>query len=82
MNLSALEIKKLKSLARGTKGTFLIEFLERIKSEVADIRSELKVKPELEREVRLAVCDVIDELLIANLQRYAQELEPANDDFS
>lgn len=82
MKFTDQELKKLKGLAKGTKGTFLIEYLERVKNEVADIRSELHVKPELEREVRLAVCNVIDELLIEPLKRHAQDTELPQDDWN
>lgn len=73
MKLDLKEQRQLRALAQSTKGTFLMEYLQKVKDEVADIRSNLKVKPEIEREVRLAVCDVIDELLIQRLSTLANE---------
>lgn len=82
MKLTDQELKKLKGLAKGTKGTFLIEYLQRVKDDVADIRSTLKVKPEIEREVRLGICEVIDELLIEPLKRHALEKELEQDNWN
>lgn len=82
MKLTDQELRKLKGLARGTKGTFLIEYLERVKNEVSDIRNKVDVPQEIDRPVREALCNVIDELLIEPLKRHAQEREILQDNWN
>lgn len=83
MKLTSREQDKLRAIARGTKGTFLIEYLEKIKSVVADVRTPLtNVRPEVEREVRIGICDVIDELLIQKFKVLADEITPPEDNFN
>lgn len=66
---------KFKTVAGGTRGQYLLEYLEEVKREVSDVRNPLKVKPEIDREVRLAVCDVIDDLLVAKIKFYRGTVE-------
>lgn len=58
----------LKSLSANLKGTQIYEFLEEIKLGVADVRRPLNIKPEIEIEVRKALCEVIDEMIIRRLK--------------
>lgn len=81
MILNSNENKRFKSLAQSAKASFLLEYLEKVKDEVADVRTTLKVKPDFEREVRIALCDVIDELLIEPLKRQSTEITPPEDDY-
>lgn len=58
----------LKTLSATVKGTQLYEFLDEVKLSVADIRRPIDVKPEIEIEVRKAVCEVIDEMIVQRLK--------------
>lgn len=69
---------KLARLAKGQYGNMLIEVLRDVQDQVADLRTIVKVKPEVEREVRLATIELIDSLLIQRLQVLAGELAPPN----
>lgn len=71
----------IKKIAKSGQKKNLLAYLEEVKRQVADIRTEMKVPREVEREVRLAVCDVIDELLILPLERHSKERELPNYEF-
>lgn len=58
----------LKKLSTAVKGTQLYEFLESVKLGVADIRKSINVKPEIEIDVRKAVCEVIDDMIVRRLK--------------
>lgn len=58
----------LKDLSKTIEHTQLYEFLEEVKMQVADIRKPINVKPEIEVEVRKAVCEVIDDMIIQRLK--------------
>ena len=75
MKLNESLKRKIKSLSQSSQAKNLYEFLEAVKSHVSDIRNEIPCKPEIEREVRLATCDAIDELIIQTIKR-------ANNDYS
>lgn len=62
----------LKSLSATLKGTQLYDFLDEVKLNVADIRKPINCSPELEIQLRKAVCEVIDDMII-------QRLKTAND---
>jgi hypothetical protein len=81
MKLTDVESRKLKRIASTSKGSFLMEYLEKIKSHVADVRNPINVKPEYENAVRVAVCEVIDELVIQRLKTLAEEPETARDEW-
>lgn len=68
-----------KVLSASLKGTRIYEFLEEIKQNVADIRKPINVKPELEVAVRKAVCEVIDDMIIAKL-KVSEATESKGDD--
>lgn len=57
-----------KSLGAILKGTQFYDFLEEVKLNIADIRKPINVKPEIQIEVRVAVCEVIDDLIIQRLK--------------
>lgn len=81
MNLTAKDKEKLRALARGTKGTFLIEYFNKLKDHIADIRTPLTVSPEIDRDVRMELCILIDELLIQKFKVLADETIPPEDDY-
>ena len=82
MKLTEKDKQKLKALAVSTKCTFLVEYLEKVKDEVVDVRFTINAKAEYDRDVRLAVCKVIDELLISKLAGLAKDQEKNTDDWS
>ena len=53
--------KKIRSLSTSSQSKNLYEFLEVVKNHVSDIRNEIPCKPEIERDVRIATCDAIEE---------------------
>lgn len=67
MKLTKAQQKKLRTLANSSMGKFMIEYAELIKDEAADVRNKLEVKPEIENEVRKAVCELLDTYLIQKL---------------
>lgn len=73
MILDDLQRKRLASISRSTQGKHLFEFLELVKAHVADIRNDIPCKPEIEREVRLATCDAIEELIVQTIKRAGVE---------
>ncbi len=82
MKLTDAEQKKLIGLAKSTKGTFLIEYLNKVKDNCADVRIPFTTKPEIERDVRLALCDKIEELLIEPLRRLSDDIVPPTDTYN
>jgi hypothetical protein len=68
MKLTEEQKEKLEMIAQGTTGKFLVEYLEQMKLYVADVRTELDVRPEVEKEVRLATVDLIEQLLCSKLR--------------
>lgn len=82
MKINKQELKKLQALARSTKGMFLIEWIEKYKNEVADVRTDLAVEPIHDKPVRLAVCNVLEEM-IGELKRHADAMDvPEPNEFS
>ena len=71
-----------KVLSASLKGSKIYEFLEEVKHNVADIRKPINVKPEIEVEVRRAVCEVIDEMIIARLKVSEETESKGNDNFN
>ena len=60
----------IKTLAASLEGSEFYDFMDEVKTKVADVRNPLKVENEI--AVRKAVCEVIDDLII-------QRLKTAND---
>lgn len=73
--------KRLTTFSKSAHAEILYEYLEFVKQQVSDIRRPMKVKPEIEKEVRLGVCEVIDDLLIKSIQHLNQELDPPEDNW-
>jgi len=71
----------LKSLSANVKGTQLYEFLDEVKLSVADIRNTLNIKPEIELEVRKALCEIIDDLIIQRLKTADNKVEKNTDNW-
>lgn len=71
----------IKKLAKSGQKKNLLAYLEEVKREVSDIRNEMHVSREIDREVRLAVCNVIDELFIAKISRHSKERELPYNEF-
>lgn len=71
----------LKSLSANVKGTQLYEFLDEVKLNVADIRNTLNVKSEIELEVRKALCDIIEEMIIQRLKTADNKVEKNTDNW-
>lgn len=69
MKLNESLKRKIRSLSQSSQSKNLYEFLEAVKSHVSDIRNEIPCRPEIEREVRLATCDAIEELVIQTIKR-------------
>ena len=67
--------KKLESLAKGRYGKLLIEVLEEIKTKTADIRTPIKVRSEIQNEVRIGIIECLDTFLVEKLKILAGELE-------
>lgn len=47
-------------------------------TDVADIRTVMKVKPELENDIRMGVIQIIQEKLVDKLKVLTGELEPSD----
>lgn len=54
--------EKLKSISKGRRGELFREVLAEVIGQVADVRTALNVKPEIQNEVRLGVIQVLEEL--------------------
>lgn len=59
---------KLEMLSKGRTGKTLLEVLEDVKRQVADIRTPLKIKPEISNEVRLGIIEAIDIFLVDRIR--------------
>lgn len=81
MKLTEQEQKKLVALAKSNKGTFLIEYLEKVKDYAADIRNPMTIEPSIQIQVRQAVCEVIEDILIGPLKRFAEDRERDEDSY-
>jgi hypothetical protein len=69
MILSESLKRKVRNLSNSSQSKSLYEFLEAVKTHVADIRNEIPCKPEIERDVRIATCDAIEELIIQKIKQ-------------
>ena len=67
--------QKILSLSKGRTGKLLIEVLEDVKRQVADIRTPIKIKPEIANEVRLGIIEALDTFLVEKLKIAAGELD-------
>lgn len=72
---------KLKAISRGRSGKLLLEVLEETKDAVANIRTPLKVRKEIENEVRLGIIEAIDVFLVEKIKvlRGANEAQDVNE---
>lgn len=77
-----MKILDEKIRALSSKGTSknLLELVEAIKSTVADVRTPLKVKPDIENEVRLGIIEALDLYIAEPLRTLRGELERPNPD--
>jgi hypothetical protein len=82
MKLDERQQKKLRSLAKSSAAEYLYEFLELVKADVADVRTKMNVRSEVEKEVRLGVCDVIDDLIVNTIKRFGTETEIGKSDYT
>lgn len=69
MKLTDQQKKKLRSLSQSSYSKILFEFLEAVKTEVADVRNPIPCKSELDKEVRISTCDAIDQFIIEKIKR-------------
>jgi hypothetical protein len=69
---------KLQQLAQGRRGKAIIEALQEVQKQVADIRTPLKIRPEIANEVRLGIIEALDTFLIEKLRVYSGEIDPPN----
>lgn len=70
---------KLELLSKGRTGKTLLEVLENVKRQVADIRTPLKIRAEISNEVRLGIIEAIDLFLVEKLKIYNGELDRPDD---
>lgn len=68
--------EKIKNLAKGKSGRNLIEVLEEVKAKVADIRTPIKIRAEIQNEVRMAVIECLDLFLIEKLKIMSGSVNP------
>lgn len=66
---------EIRQLAKGRAGRNLIKVLEDVKRQVADIRTPLKIRKEIENEVRLGIIEALDMFLVEKLKVMSGELE-------
>lgn len=71
---------KINTIARGRTGKNLLELLDLIKKEIADIRTPLKIRKEIENEVRLGIIEAIDIFLVDKIRVSMGEVTPPNED--
>jgi hypothetical protein len=71
---------KIKSLLT-SHGDILQEYVDYIKLQVCDVRNPLKVKAEHEKEVRIAVADVIDTFFTEKIATFNGKKEPNSDNW-
>lgn len=67
---------KLKTLARGRTGKLLLEVLQELTDKVADVRTPIGCKPELENQVRIATIKVIEEQLVEKIKILTGDISP------
>lgn len=67
--------KKIETLSKGRYGKVLIEVLEEIKMKIADIRTPIQVRSEIQNEVRLGIIECLDTFLVEKLKVLSGELE-------
>lgn len=67
-----------KNLAQTQIGQELVKYLEELETKIADIR----YKPELSRETRLAVIDIIDEMLLNKIKVNKKEETTGEDNWN
>lgn len=67
---------KLEKLAKGQYGKILIGVLEGVMNEVADVRTIIRVKPEIENAVRMGIIQILQEKLVDKLKVLKGELGP------
>lgn len=69
-------MNKYQILAKGRNGKMLLELLEDVKREVADIRTPLKIRPEITNEVRLVIIEAVDIFLVDRLKCLIGDIAP------
>lgn len=69
---------KFKRLA---EDSLLREYVEYVQSEVADIRNNVNVQPEIEYAVRRGICEVLDTYFKTKLNQIGQENTVAKESF-
>lgn len=69
-------MENLQILSKGRSGSLLLEVCEGLKREIADIRTPLQVKAEIENQVRLALIGLIDTHLVNKIKGYRGEVKP------
>ncbi len=79
--LNEKQIVSLSTLANSSLADSLLDYLDFIKKEVCDIRNVLKVKAENEKEIRIALCDLLDEYLISELRVRSGKMEKSEDNY-
>lgn len=70
----------LQSLSKGVTGKRLLAVLQDVKAKVADIRTPLSIKKEIENEVRLGIIEALDSFLVEKLLVFNNDLELPNPD--
>ena len=75
-------MKKISNLADSSFAKVLYEFLDEVKTKVADVRNPMNCKPELEKDVRLAVCQVIDEMIINEIKLSSVTASTGNEEYT
>lgn len=71
---------KIKQIADSGLSVTFCEVLEELMNSVADVRNKLSVRPEIENEVRLAVCEVLRERLLLPIKRQKGEITQVIDE--
>lgn len=71
----------MKEIANSSLSVVVIEEMEKIITEVADIRVSIGVKPEIENEVRKAVCEILEERVIKPIKRLKGEIVDVKEDY-
>lgn len=71
---------KIKQIADSGIAPVVCELVQEMMNEVADVRNKMNVRPEIENEVRLAVCEVLQEKLLLPIKRQKGETTPIIDE--
>lgn len=69
----------IKKLSQVLKGTQFFDYLEEVKAIISDVRKPVNVKPEIEVDVRKAVCEIIDDLFVQRLKKINEDNKEADD---